>query len=319
MKKYYFTFLLLLLMVFCLVTVGFSQGIQRLSIATAGTGGSYFPIGTAIADVINQNVKGLQVSAEVTGGAAENIVLVGSGQSDIGISTSYLTYFGINGMEPYNEKYEDISILFTGFKSAPLQFITNKNSDISSIADLKGKKVGLGPKGGASLLLIRDLFNFYNFKIEEVNGSFTSYQEGAEALKSGQLDATIIGAAEPTTAIQELVAYGFPLKMISISEEEKNKFLEKYPYYSSKIIPKEVYSTEKETGAIVMPNLMIVRRDVDEKVVYEIVQAIFENLDKIHAAHPAATAITLEGAAQSMGVPFHPGAEKYFKERGLIK
>lgn len=291
---------------------------KRISIATAGTGGSYYPIGTAIADIINQKVPGVQAKSEITGGAAENIQLVGSGQSDIGISTSYLTYFGINGMEPYKEKYSDLNILFTGFKSAPLQIITNKKSSINQVSDLKGKKVGLGPQGGASLLLIRDLFEFYGFKIEDVNASYTSYEDGAKAVEDGQLDAVIIGAADPTTSIQSLVANKFPLKMISISDADAKAFLAKYPYYGQYIIPKDMYSLDADVQVILMPNIMMVNKKLDEATVYNIVKAIFEDLDTLYATHPAAKAITLEGAAQQLGIPFHPGAEKYYREKGLI-
>jgi uncharacterized protein len=295
------------------------QKSARISIATAGTGGSYFPIGAAIADVLNKNIPGVQAKAETTGGAAENIQLVGSGQSDLGITTSYLAYFGINGIEPYKEKMPELTVLFTGFQAAPLQIVTSQKSGINSIKDLKGKKVGLGPRGGASLLLIRDLFDFNGFKISDVGATYATYEDSAQGLQDGQLDAIIIGAAHPTTSIQGLVANKFPVKMISIPDAACKGFLEKYPYYGRIIIPKDMYSLKEDAQAIVMPNLMIVRKSLDANLVYSIDKAIFEHVKDIYAAHPAAAAIRLETAAQKLGLPFHPGAEKYFKEKGVLK
>jgi TRAP transporter TAXI family solute receptor len=291
----------------------------RISIATAGTGGSYFPIGAAIADVLNRNIPGVQAKAETTGGAAENIQLVGSGQSDLGITTSYLAYFGINGMEPYKQKLPELTVLFTGFQAAPLQIVTSQKSGINSIKDLKGKKVGLGPRGGASLLLIKDLFEFNDFKISDVGATYATYEDSAQGLQDGQLDAIIIGAAHPTTSIQGLVANKFPTKLISIPDAACKAFLEKYPYYGRIVIPKDMYSLREDAQAIIMPNLMIVRKALDANLVYAIDKAIFENLKDIYAAHPAAAAIKLETAAQKLGLPFHPGAEKYFKEKGMLK
>jgi uncharacterized protein len=296
-----------------------AQKANRISIATAGTGGSYFPIGASIADVLNKNIPGTQAKAETTGGAAENIHLVGSGQSDIGITTSYLAYFGINGMEPYKQKMPEITVLFTGFQAAPLQIVTSQKSNINSIKDLKGKKVGLGPRGGASLLLIKDLFEFNDFKISDVGATYATYEDSAQGLQDGQLDAIIIGAAQPTTSIQGLVANKVPIKMISIPDAASKPFLEKFPYYGKITIPKEMYSLKEDVQAIIMPNLMIVRKSLDPNLVYNMDKAIFEHLKDIYAAHPAAAAIKLETAAQKLGLPFHPGAEKYFKEKGVLK
>jgi len=290
----------------------------RLSLCTASSGGSYYPIGCAIAEIINQNVAGVQCTAETSGGAAENITLIGSGQSDIGFGTAHLVKAALEGASPYDQVYDNLTVLCTGYKAAPLQIVVPANSSIQTVTDLKGKKVSLGPTGGASLVTINDLFNFFGFSIEDTLFSNLSYADSATALSDSQIDAFIVGAADPTSAITSLVAEGFDIRMIPLAQEDADAFLAEYPCYIEYNLTTDIYGLDSDYLCIAMPNLLVIDAGIAEDVVYDILTAIYDNTDVLYASHASASTMTLEDAAEDLGLPFHPGAVTYFTEKGLM-
>lgn len=288
-----------------------------ISIGTADMGGAYYPIGAAVAQVINDDIPYLEAKVEVTGGALENPKLIYEKQCEIGITNANLAYFALEGEEMYQgNKMDNLSQLFSGMSPGVFQVVTKENSPINSIADLKGKRVAVGPQGGTGLAVIPPIFEVYGLTMDDIIPSYISYQDGCDGLVSGNVDASIVMSAMPATAISN-VAVNHKLKVIGIDDAALTKLLNEYSYFVEKDILADTYNTGSDEKTVAIPNMMLVTKELDEQTVYDITKAIFENLDVIHSAHPTGKAIQLENAPKEV-IPLHPGAVKYYKEKGVM-
>src|SRR3972149_2481269 len=160
--------------------LAFGQGASpsEIAISTASSGGAWFPIGAGMAEVIKKSVAGVQARVQTTGGGVENVKLVHDGKTELGITISYLAYNGFNGVEPYKNKMQNIRTLCSGLSTGVMQVVVPANSKIKSIADLKGKKVSVGPAGGGALTVLNDIFQEYGFKMGNITPSYVAYDEG---------------------------------------------------------------------------------------------------------------------------------------------
>lgn len=289
-----------------------------LIVGTAATGGAYYPIGISISEIITDNLS-IDTTAQVTGGASENNALIADGTVDIAITQSSLAYAAVNGNAPYEKKLSSVQAMMTGLSKGIFHVVTLKSKGIESFADLKGKKVVLGPAGGAAITMANEVFTQYGFTIDDLTASYISYSDGMAALKDGTVDAVVVQSAAPASAIQELIATDAK-EMIILSMEEDiiKKLLELYPYYASHTIPSDVYGTDSDIQTIYVSNMVVCSADLSEELVYKITKTLFDNLDKIKEANPAAKGLTLEGAAVNCPIDIHPGALKYYKEMGVI-
>lgn len=293
---------------------------EQIAVATASSGGAWYPIGAAMAEIINQAVENVEARVQTTGGGVENVKLVNDRDAELGITISYLAYNGYNGIEPYKEKMQNIRTLFSGLSTGVLQVVVPGNSPIRSLADLKGKKVAVGPAGGGALTVLNDIFKEYGFDFTAINPSYVSYEEGVTMMTDGHVDAAVVYAAIPTPAVKTLEASKQSFRMLSLEKETIQRLLAKYPYYVSVNIPKDVYGLENDVQVVGTPNIVIVNKDLPEDLVYRITKAFFEpaNLEKIRTSHPSAKGLALDKAAQAV-VPLHPGAEKFYREAGVLK
>ncbi len=289
-----------------------------LSIGTAGTGGAYYPIGIAIADIITNDL-GIQTSAKVTGGAAENNMLVNDGTVELAITQGPMAYAAVNGTDPYTDKYENVTALFNGLSKGVFHVVVMGSSDIQSFADLKGKTIAMGPAGGGAINVTRDVLSVYGLGMDDIKPTYLAYAEGVDALKDGNVDAAVIQSAAPAAAITQLAASTKDFRIITIETDMLGEILTNFPYYSSIDIPSDMYGNGSDATTIYLSNMIVVSKELSEDEVYDITKAIFENIEKIQQSHPAAKDLSLESAVDRVPIPLHPGAEKYFVERGLIK
>lgn len=288
-----------------------------LTIGTAGTGGAYYPIGIAMADIIT-NTLDIQTTAKVTGGAVENNNLAENKEVEIAITQGPMAFAAVNGTDPYNKKCENVRAIFTGLTTGVFHVVVRNDGDINSVADLKGKKVAMGPAGGGVVNVVKDIFSEYGFTIDDIETTYISYSEGIDALKDNNVDAAIVQAASPAPAIKQLAATSSNFKIISLEDEKRSKILEKYPYYSEITLDKDMYGTDSDIKTIYLSNMVVVNKDLSEELVYDITKALFENIDKIKNSHPAAKGFSVEKAVKGIPIELHPGAEKYYKEKGVL-
>lgn len=285
-----------------------------LTIGTAASGGAYYPIGIAMADIITNELD-IQTTAQVTGGAVENNRLIENREIDIAITQSSMAYAAYEGLEPYKQECKNVSVLFNGLSKGIFHVVVMNNSGINSMADLKGKKVVMGPAGGGAINMAKDVWAEYGFGIDDIQATYISYSDGISSLKDGNVDAVVVQSASPAAAIKELAATTKDFKILSVEQDIRDSILQKYPYYAEITLDKELYDTEEETVTIYVTNMAVINKDLSEELVYDIAKVLFENVEKIKGSHPAAKDITLENATKNLPIPMHPGAEKFFKER----
>jgi ABC-type amino acid transport substrate-binding protein len=171
-----------------------------LTIGTAASGGAYYPIGIAMADIITNKLK-IQTTAQITGGAIENNSLIQNKGVDLAISQGVMSYNAVNGLPPYKQKLTDVAGLFNGLSKGVFQLVVNKNSPIKSIRDLKGKKVALGPAGGGAITTFLEVFTSHGFTDKDFSPVYLSYEQAGDSLVDGNLDAILVQAAIPSPAI----------------------------------------------------------------------------------------------------------------------
>ena len=292
-----------------------SHAVTRFNWAAAGIGGTFYPLSVAMGKVIEKYVPEVKITIETTGGGVENARLVGAGDNDLGLANSNYSYFALNGMPPYKETYKLYSIGY--LYASSLHIVVPANSPIKSIKDFKGKKIAIGPAGGGTIATFRDVLPFYGLEEKDLKLSFISFSDGAMVLRDGNVDVNMMIAGAPAAAVKEL-AETANVRLISIDEDVIQKMREKFRYYVRSVFPKSMFKTSTDVVTVGSGVEWICRDGIPEDLVYKMTKAIFEHLEDIEKAHPQGKEIKLEIATMA-AIPLHPGAIKYYKERGVIK
>lgn len=291
---------------------------QQLTIGTASSGGAFYVVGTGLAEIISREVEPLNVTAEITGGSAENVRLVGTGESDTGISNANDVYFGYTGTETFEGQQYDLTGICS-LHSSVLHIVTTESSGVTSIEDLKGKKVAVGPAGGGSIYPFQKILEAYGMSFEnDITPSYLSYDDGIEQLKDGQVDCALVMAGQNASSVQSLQATD-KVVLLSVDEDKAAAINEECPFYYGTTIPASVYETDTDAYVLAARNVFYCTNDLDEETVYEMTKAIVENLDDLKQYHASLDEVKVEEMVDTAGVPLHAGAERYFKEAGLLE
>lgn len=288
-----------------------------IEIGTAGTGGAYYPIGIAMAEILTQKLR-IQATAQVTGGAVENIRLIQDGSVKIALTTTANAYRGLKGLPPFTKPNPRVAGLFSNLTQGVYQVAVRDNSGIKTLQDLKGKRVSLGPQGGLGVELSDYVFKAAGFSISDIKATFLSYEESVTMMDDGNLDAVIIQTALPNPALRQLQSTGKKFNVISLPANVIQKVSTDHPYFAAFAIPASMYGTSADVVTLNGTNMAIIDKDLSEEVVYQIMKALMEDIDKLRASQPSAKGFTLEMAAQ-MPIPMHPGAERFYREANIIK
>jgi TRAP transporter TAXI family solute receptor len=292
-----------------------------ISIATGGTGGAYFPIGAGLADIINKKLTGYNASAEVTAASKVNCINVNEGKSDLAFVLGDTLSYAYKGdkLGGFNKPLPNIRVLAAIYHNT-IQIVARKESGITKLADLKGKKVSVGAPGSGTEINARQIFAAAGMSYKDFGRTdYLSFAESADQMKNRAIDVTLMSSGLPNPGIMD-IATSQDITIVPI-EGELMKTLDKdSPFFVPTVIPKGTYKgQDHDVPSVGIPNFLIVRADLDDQTVYEITKAMFENLDRLVQAHAAAKGISLENATKGLPVPLHPGAAKYYREKGLIK
>lgn len=290
-----------------------------ISIATGGTGGTYYPLGGAIAKIFNENIEGVTANAQSTGASVENINLLSQGEAEVGFVQNDVTYYAWTGTETFQDKEKVTNIRgMAMLYPEVIQIIATKDSGIKSVEDLKGKKVAVGAPGSGTEVNARQILAEYGITYDDLGkADYLSFNEASDQLKNEQIDAAFVTAAIPTSAVTE-VTQTADIVLVSLDKDKIESLKEKYPFYTEVTIPKDSYrnQTEDVVAAAVMA-MLIVPEDLDEDLVYNMTKSIFENRQVIIDTHDKGNDIKLETALEGMPIDLHPGAEKYYVEQGI--
>lgn len=300
---------------------GGEKGYSDLSIGTAASGGAWYPIGAVMSDIISTSDLGISATVQTTGGGVENCKLTNNGDCELSITIGYLAYNAQQGIDPYEgAQMDNISCLFGGLSVGVMQVVVPGDSDIETFADLKGKKVAVGPAGGGAITCLSACLEYDGISYDDITPTYVNYDEGVTSMTDGHVDAAVVYGGIPTSAVSTLVASGASFRILSLTETSQEEILDEYSYFQGVTIPADMYSTDSDVITIGTPNIVIVNSDMSEDEVYDLCSLLLsdENIIRIQESQPSAKGLTLEKAATETSIPLHPGAEKFFKEKGLI-
>jgi len=284
-----------------------------LNIATGGTAGTYYPLGGALSEIWNNNIPGVNSTAQSTGASVANINLLKEGKADIIMVQNDITYYAANGVELFEEKYEDIRGLAILYPET-VQLVTLANKGINSVADLKGKRVAVGAAGSGAEANARQILNAAGITYDDITEQYLSFAEASNNLKDGNVDAAFLTAGFPTAAVTDIAAQ-HNLQLISLDDDLIEKLMNEYPYYTKITIPAGTYSgVDEDIQTVAVQAMLAVKSDMDEDLAYNLVKQMYDNLDRIKAAHSVGELIKPETGTEGMPIELHPGAQKYFDE-----
>ena len=291
----------------------------NLILATGGTSGTYYPFGGAMAQIWNTNIDGMNVTAQSTGASKENIRLVGKGEAELAIVQNDVMDYALKGIELFSgEKVETFSTIATLYPEI-VQIVVAKDSSINSVADMKGKAISVGDAGSGVEANAKQILEAYGLTFDDLNARRLSFKESGAALKDKQIEGFFVTAGIPNAAIQEIATIG-GVKLLSIDAETKKKLMDKYKFYTEFTISKDTYNgMEADAATVAVKATLIANNDVPESVIYNITKTLFEKQPALAQAHAKGNDLKLQDAVMGVSVPFHPGAAKYFKEKGAIK
>jgi len=286
---------------------------QFINIATGGTAGTYYPIGGAIAEVLNKN--GMNASAQSTGASVANINMLKDKQVELAIVQNDITYYAVNGEEMFKDggKIENLSGIASLYPET-CQFIVREDSGIKAITDLKGKRVAVGAAGSGAEANARQILEAYGITYEDVDEQFLSFAEGSYAIKDGTVDAAFVTAGYPTASVQDIASQN-KIRILPVGDEQVKKLAEKYPFYTKTVIPAGTYQGfDEEVESVSVMAILVANDKIDAALGEKLTKAIFDNLDKISTAHSAAKNITKENALKGMDfIKMNEGAQKVLK------
>lgn len=286
---------------------------KHLSLGACGTAGTFYLVGAGISQVIEKYLH-VPTTAEVTACAVENAKLLDTGKVELGILTPEVADQAFRGIAPFNKKQDLLAI-------APLypnlyQLIVPASSPIQSIMDIKGKRVSVGAPGSGILESNKLLLDALGIKFTDFKPEYLSFSETAEAMKNGWVDAAIIVTGAPSSWALDLESVK-PIRVVPLSEKELNTIVQKVPYYVPTVIPKGRYkSQDYDVRSFAAWNVLAVQKDLPEDVVYELTKTIMEHNADIAKVHKEAGNIRPENA-DTVKIPYHPGAIRYYKEIGI--
>jgi hypothetical protein len=288
-----------------------------LSIGTAPAGGAFFVVGGALADVLNaQPGETWNVTSEATSGSQENIRRLGSGELDFALANAAVTYFGVRGTEGWDQAYPVRSVMTLAPNVA--LFVARADSGVASMADLRGKRVVVGPAGAGFEYFIRPLLAAHNLTYDDFTPLSATQTGAVDMLADGAAAAAFIGGAVPTASITQAAA-SMDVFFVPFDEEAVESLVSEYLFFDRATIPANTYRGQSEpfhgldTGSM----HLITSANADEDLVYRVTKALYESRAQVIERHAAGNAINAANVVRQTGTEFHPGAVRYYREIGI--
>lgn len=290
-----------------------------ISFASGGTSGTYYPYANAVATAWNDNIEGMNCSVEATGASAENINLISKGEAEVAIVQNDVMTYAYEGIETFEGKQTQGFATLGTVYSEVCQIVAAPNAGITSVADLAGKRVSVGDIGSGVEANSKQILAAYGLTFDDLGDvQHLGFGASADLIKDGGLDAVFITAGIPTTAVMELATTN-DIDIIAIDEETVAKLQADYPYYTDYTITQDAYKgMEADVLTVSVKATLIVSPSLDEETVYQMTKVLFENKDTIALAHDKGNELDAAAAVQGASVPLHPGAERYYKEIGVL-
>ncbi|MCI4428422.1 MAG: TAXI family TRAP transporter solute-binding subunit [Burkholderiales bacterium] len=298
----------------------FSANAQNISIATGGTGGVYYPLGGGMAAVLSKYVPGMQATAEVTGGSVDNLKLIGSGKPYIALTMTDATQDAYRGEDKFKGNKIPVRTLMILYPNR-MHVVSIEGRGVAKMSDLKGKRVSTGSPGSATEVMAFRVIEAAGLdKDSDLKRERLGVAESVNAIKDGKIDAFFWVGGLPTASVTDLAnTPGTKLKMIDHAETVAAMNKKYGNLYVEDAIPKDMYrGMDSDNKQATVMNILVAHESMDDQVAYNIVKTIFDKRDDLIAVHKEAMNLKLENQkASASPIPFHPGAVKYFAEKGI--
>jgi uncharacterized protein len=303
------------------LAIGFSaipaKAEQFINVLTGGTSGVYYPLGVALSEIYGKNIEGVRTQVQSTKASVENLNLLQQGKGEIGFALGDSVKAAAEGNADAGfakplDKLRAIAAIYPNY----VQIVASKESGIGSFEELKGKSLSVGaPKSGTELNA-RAIFGALGMSYDDLaKTEYLPFGESVELIKNRQLDATLQSAGLGVASIKDL-ATSLPITVVAVPAEVAEKL--GAPFQAA-TIPAGTYEGQTEdVPTLAITNILVTRSDLSDEEAYQMTKQLFENLDSMVAAHNAAKAISLENAAKGLPIPLHPGAERYYQEKGVM-
>jgi TRAP transporter TAXI family solute receptor len=321
MLRFKFTFLVLsLLCFFTAAPALFAAGKINLSFPTAAPSGALYPLGAGIANLWNTRLDNVNTSVQSSNGGVQNLNLLQSKEAQVSFAVSSITYEALHGQRGFaGRAYGDVRVL-AGLYYNPNQVVVREDSGVTKLADLKDKRFAPGSAGGTTEVESRVHFTAAGLKYpEDIKAQFVGFNESIDLMRNRQLDGAWIMAGIPTAAVTEMCTAGG--KLLGMESGLIKKIQEEYPWYSEFVIPAGTYENQPEdvrTTAVKM--LLLTDASMPEDLIYALTKTLWENLGELGKAHPVMkTVMSAMAVSDLSGIPLHPGAERYYREAGVLK
>jgi hypothetical protein len=300
------------------MTPAFAQSSDFINVLTGGTSGVYYPMGVALSKIFSQRIPGARPSVQATKASVENLVLLQSGKGEIAFTLGDSLAFAWAGDEEAGfkgklDRLRGLCAIYPNF----IQIVASKESGIKTLADLKGKRLSVGaPKSGTELNA-RAILSGAGLSYKDLGKvEYLPFAESVDLIKNRQLDATLQSAGLGVAAIRDLAA-SLEINVVEVPAALVDKI--GAPYVKA-VIPANTYTGQtQDVQAAAVVNYLVTRSNLSDELAYQMVKGVFESRDELVAAHQAGRDIKLETALDGMPVPLHPGAQRYFREKGIAK
>ena len=286
-------------------------GAKTLNFTTGGDQGTYYAFGGVMAQKISEVTK-TSVTAFTSGGSKANIEALEAGDAQFGFVQSDVMAYAYAGTRLFDEAVKGFSTVAALYMEQ-VQIVTLDPS-IKTVADLAGKNVSIGAAGSGVYFNAIDVLGAYGLTESDINPTYQSFGDSADALQDGKIDAAFIVAGAPTNAVTSLAA-SKDVYLVSLDDEHINALIAASPYYSKNVIPAAAYDLAEDVTTVAVGAVVIARDDVSKDDVYNFVSAVFNNLGNL--AHDKAKELSPDFATSVTDVPYHPGAAAYFAEQGI--
>lgn len=292
----------------------------RLKFPTASTSGSIYSIGAATANLWNETIPGLEVSVEASNGGVQNLGLMQAGEAQVSVAVTSIISEQKEGLNKFEGKAYDGVRILTALYPNYNQIVVSGDSGIESLGDISGKRFAPGAAGSTTELETR--LHLTQAGLSYPDGfkpQFVGFTEAVDLIRNKQLEGAWIQAGLPTSAVTEICTTAGG-RLISVDEEVIDALTQQYPWYNRAVIPAGTYEGQEEDVVTTsIPITIIVDESVPQEQVYQMTKVFWENIDTLKKTHNALSQLSIEGAAKNLGgIALHPGAERYYREMGVL-
>jgi len=291
----------------------------RWTMASGWVAGVYYPLSGAMSRVAYEHMDNISLTAEASGASVANARLIGSQDAELAILQNDIAYYAKNGLQMFEGEAVPEMVGFFTLYPEHVQIVAAADAGINNPGDLAGKRVAVGPLGSGTEANTAQVLEAYGLTFDDLAAvERITASESTDFLRDGRIDAAFFTVGLGAAAIEE-VALVKAVVLVTVEDDKIDWLMETYPFYSKEVIPAGTYSNVPEATTIAVLAMIVGHADLSEDLAYEFTSMIFENLESVHSAHERGKLVTLETALDGMPIELHPGAARYYREKGLIQ